>query len=108
MSERCLRLVPMHVGQCALGAHHLLGDPYSDHQRVEFTLYSFLVDGGPGRRILVDLGPVGLPYINWMFHRYNFFRDLPGRPMMCASRTATCSIGSTGWDGRPNPSITSF
>ncbi len=81
MSEECpLRLVPMHVGQCTLGEHHLLGDPHSDDQRVEFTLYSFLVDGGPGRRILVDLGPVGIPYINWMFRRYSFFRDLPGSP----------------------------
>jgi N-acyl homoserine lactone hydrolase len=70
----------MHVGQCALGEHHLLGDPHSDDQRIEFTLYSFLVDGGPGRRILVDLGPVGIPYINWMFRRYSFFRDLPGSP----------------------------
>ena len=56
MSEGCLRLVPMHVGRCALGEHHLLGDPYSDDQRLEFTLYSFLIDGGSGRRILVDLG----------------------------------------------------
>lgn len=73
-------LVPMHVGECTLGKNHVLGDPFSDDERVPFTLYAFLVDGGPGRRALVDLGPVGLPYINRMFRRYDFFRDLPGAP----------------------------
>ncbi|MDM8006457.1 MAG: hypothetical protein QUV05_09970 [Phycisphaerae bacterium] len=80
MSNTDLQLVPMHVGQCTLGKNHVLGDPYSDDERVAFTLYAFLVDGGPGRRALIDLGPVGLPYINWMFRRYDFFRDLPGAP----------------------------
>ncbi|HPD28716.1 MAG TPA: hypothetical protein PLL20_01880 [Phycisphaerae bacterium] len=75
-----LQLVPMHVGQCTLGKNHVLGDPHSDEDRVDFTLYAFLADGGPGRRALIDLGPVGLPYINWMFRRYGFFRDLPGAP----------------------------
>lgn len=70
----------MHVGQCTLGRNHVLGDPHSDEDRVDFTLYAFLADGGPGRRALIDLGPVGLPYINWMFRRYGFFRDLPGAP----------------------------
>ncbi len=74
------RLVPMNVGECLLGENHLLGDPYSDDQRVAFTLYSFLADGGPGRRILVDLGPIGVSYVNWMFRRYGFFRNRPDLP----------------------------
>lgn len=63
-----------------MGENHVLGDPHTDQQRIEFALYSFLADGGPGRRVLVDLGPVGLPYVNWMFRRFGFFRDLPGSP----------------------------
>ena len=74
------RLIPLDCGRCTVGENHLLGDPHSDDNRVELTLYSFLADGGPGRRVLVDLGPVGLPYLNEMFRRYHFFRNLPGDP----------------------------
>lgn len=74
------RVIPLNCGQCRLGQNHVLGDPYSDDDRVDFTLYAFLADGGPGHRVLVDLGPVGLDYLNDMFRRFDFFRDLPGDP----------------------------
>jgi len=77
---RPFRLIPLNTGECLLGKNHVLGDPYSDDERVPFTIYAFLADGGPGRRVLIDLGPVGLKYINDMFRRYRFFRDLPGDP----------------------------
>jgi len=80
MPDNVHRLMPLNVGECTLGENHLLGDPYSDDQRVAFTLYSFLADGGPGRRVLVDLGPVSLGYVNWMFRRYSFFRNLSESP----------------------------
>ncbi len=80
MGTKPYRLTPLNCGQCTLGQHHLLGNPYRDDDRVDFTLYAFLADGGPGRRVLVDLGPVGLGYLNDMFRRYSFFRDLPGDP----------------------------
>lgn len=80
MTTTLYRLMPLNCGECTVGEHHLLGDPHSDDSRVVFTLYSFLADGGPGRRVLVDLGPVGLTYLNDMFRQYHFFRDLPGDP----------------------------
>lgn len=80
MTTPTYRLVPLHCGYCTLGKNHLLGDPYSDDDRVPFLLYSFLADGGPGRRVLIDLGAMGLAYLNDMFRRYNFFRPLPGDP----------------------------
>jgi glyoxylase-like metal-dependent hydrolase (beta-lactamase superfamily II) len=80
MPDKPLRLVPLNVGECSLGENHILGEPYSDDHRVSFTLYSFLIDGGPGRRVLVDLGPITLQYINWMFRRYSFFRNTPSSP----------------------------
>lgn len=80
MRVTACRLLPLHCGQCTLGENHVLGDPHSDEDRVDFGLYAFLADGGPGRRVLVDLGPVGLPYINDMFRQHGFFRDLPGDP----------------------------
>lgn len=73
-------LYPLHVGTCQLGQDHVLGDDYSAADRITFALYAFLADGGPGQRVLIDLGPVGLDYLNQMFHRYGFFRDLPGDP----------------------------
>jgi glyoxylase-like metal-dependent hydrolase (beta-lactamase superfamily II) len=75
-----VHLYPLHVGTCRLGEDHVLGDDYSAEDRITFALYAFLVDGGPGRRLLIDLGPVGLDYLNTMFRRYGFFRDLPGDP----------------------------
>ncbi len=80
MPDSPLRLVPLNVGECALGENHVLGDAYSDDNRIAFTLYSFLADGGPGRRVLVDLGPITLQYTNWMFRRYCFFRNMPTSP----------------------------
>ena len=74
------RLLPLHVGQCRLGQCHVLGDEYSDDDRIDFAMYVFFADGGPGRRVLVDLGPGSLPYVNDMFRRYGFFRELPGDP----------------------------
>lgn len=70
----------MHCGTCQLGENHVLGDPYRDDDRVQFVCYAFLADGGPGRRVLIDLGPIGLVYLNDMFRRYDFFRNLPGDP----------------------------
>ena len=80
METQQYRLLPLHVGQCRLGQNHVLGEDYSDDDRIDFALYVFFADGGPGRRVLVDLGPGGVPYINAMFRRYGFFRDLPGDP----------------------------
>jgi glyoxylase-like metal-dependent hydrolase (beta-lactamase superfamily II) len=73
-------MIPLHCGECLLGENHVLGNPFSDDDRIPFTLYAFLADGGPGRRVLIDLGPIGLKYLNDMFRRYHFFRDLPGDP----------------------------
>lgn len=73
---------PLQVGLCTLGERHLLGDAYSDDDRVDFALYSFLLRGPDGRCLLVDLGPKTLPFVNRMFRRYGFFRggdsDTPG------------------------------
>ena len=80
MARDAFQLTPLHVGDCQLGANHVLGEPYSDEQRIPFTLYAFLADGGPGRRVLIDLGPIGLDYLNEMFRRFDFFRTLPGDP----------------------------
>jgi glyoxylase-like metal-dependent hydrolase (beta-lactamase superfamily II) len=80
MEETRYRLLPLHVGQCRLGLDHVLGDEYSEDDRIDFALYVFFADGGPGRRALVDLGPGAGPYINNMFRRYGFFRELPGDP----------------------------
>lgn len=74
------QLMPLNCGECRIGENHLFGDPHSDDDRVDFTLYAFLADGGPGRRVLVDLGPVVLDYLNDMFRRYDFFRNIPGDP----------------------------
>jgi glyoxylase-like metal-dependent hydrolase (beta-lactamase superfamily II) len=63
-----------------LGENHVLGDPASDDDRIQFTLYAFLADGGPGQRTLIDLGPIGLEYLNNMFRQFDFFRELPGDP----------------------------
>lgn len=80
MPRSSFRLIPFNVGECKLGKNHVLGDPHSDEDRFDFTLYVFLADGGPGRRILVDLGPIGLDYLNRMFRFHGFFRELPGDP----------------------------
>ncbi len=80
MTTAAYKLTPLYVGRCTLGRDHVLGEEYSPDDRMEFALYAFLADGGPGRRALIDLGPVGLRYLNDMFRRYRFFRDLPGDP----------------------------
>lgn len=59
---------------------HVLGDEYSANDRIEFALYAFLAITPDGRHVLVDLGPIGLDYINDMFRRFKFFRPLPGDP----------------------------
>ena len=101
MSTIPYRLTPLHCGQCMLGENHLLGDPYRDDDRVAFTLYAFLADGGPARRVLVDLGPVGLPYLNEMFRRYDFFRDLPGDPDAIVQPTGNVFDGLARLDLSP-------
>jgi glyoxylase-like metal-dependent hydrolase (beta-lactamase superfamily II) len=81
MDEPVYKLYPLHCGRCLLGENHVLGDGYSDDDRIEFVLYAFLADGGPGRRVLIDLGPVGLEYLNEMFRHFDFFRrGVPGDP----------------------------
>lgn len=74
MADGTCSLKPLHVGACRLGERHLLGDAYSDDDRVDFALYSFLVESPGGERTLVDLGPKSLPYANDMFRRYGIFR----------------------------------
>lgn len=71
------RVTPFDVGLCTLGENHVLGDDYSDDDRMGFALYAFLLQDGAGRNILVDLGPKMLGYTNDMFRRYNFFRTMP-------------------------------
>jgi glyoxylase-like metal-dependent hydrolase (beta-lactamase superfamily II) len=73
-------LVPLHCGVCSLGEAHVLGDEYSDDDRMEFVCYAFYVRTADERHVLIDLGPVGLDYLNAMFRRYELFRDLPGDP----------------------------
>jgi len=94
---RPFRLIPLNTGECQLGKDHVLGEPYTSDERIAFTIYAFLADGGPGRRVLIDLGPVGLEYINAMFRRFKFFRELPGDPDAIRQRRGTCSTGSSGW-----------
>lgn len=69
------RLTPLHVGRCRLGADHVFGGNRTAEERVDFAIYSFLVEGPGGERALVDLGPETLGYANEMFRRYGFFRD---------------------------------
>lgn len=71
-------VTPLQVGLCTLGERHLLGDAYSDDDRIEFALYSFLLRGGNGRALLVDLGPKSVGFVNCMFRRYGFFRGGDG------------------------------
>ncbi len=80
MSVGVYKLIPLEVGMCTLGQRHVLGDEYSDDDRMPFALYAFLCLGQGGDHVLVDLGPVGLEYTNDMFRRYGFFREIPGRP----------------------------
>lgn len=68
-------LTPCHVGQCRLGKNHVLGDPWSDEDRIDFVLYAYLVECGDGEVDLIDLGPKTLDYTNRMFRRYGFFRE---------------------------------
>ena len=39
MVESPYNLIPLNCGHCSIGKNHLLGDPYSDGDRVGFTLY---------------------------------------------------------------------
>ncbi len=72
-------LIPLHTGVCRLGADHVLGPDHSAAERMAFAIYAFLVEGAGGERALVDLGPATTDYLNQMFRRYGFFRDLgPG------------------------------
>ncbi len=73
---RFYKLTPMDVGRCKLGKDHVLGDDYSQDDRIEFAMISFLIQGND-RNVLVDLGPKTLDYCNRMFRRWGFFRTLP-------------------------------
>lgn len=75
--EPVCRLIPLHTGgACQLGADHVLGLDHSADERMTFTIYSFLVEGANGEKAVVDLGPATTDYLNQMFRRCNFFRDL--------------------------------
>ncbi len=67
---------PFNVGECLLGADHVLGAAHSADERVPFVIYSFLVETPDGRSALIDLGPKSLEYTNRMFRHHGFFRDL--------------------------------
>lgn len=68
------KVTPLHVGRCLIGEHHALGDPHSDDDRMEFVMYSFLVECGGGEYVLVDLGPKTTGFLNGMFRQFKFFR----------------------------------
>lgn len=39
------RLIPLHTGDCQLGADHVLGPDHSADERMTYAIYSFLVEG---------------------------------------------------------------
>ncbi len=80
-----LRLTPLRTGVCHLGADHVLGGDRTKEERIEFYIYSFLIEGKDQQRVLVDFGPISLPYTNAMFRRHGFFRDL-GEELPSAER----------------------
>jgi len=69
------RLTPLHTGICYMGQRHVLGNDYSDEQRVPFALYSFLIEGPNGEIVIVDFGPKDPAYFNEMFRRIKLFRE---------------------------------
>lgn len=69
--------VPFLVGLCTVGEKHLFGPGHSDDVRRELALYSFYVES-EDERILVDLGPKTLGYVNEMFRRFGVFREKAG------------------------------
>lgn len=71
------KVKPLEVGICHLGKDHVLGDDYSEDDRISFALYAVLVQG-EGVNALVDLGPETLEYTNDMFRKYGFFRKTDG------------------------------
>ncbi len=72
------RITPLHTGLCSMGKNHLLGDPYTDEERVPFSLISFLLEGPGGEIALVDFGPKDPAYFNESFRRYGLFRERAG------------------------------
>lgn len=58
-----------------MGKNHVLGDPYSDEERVPFALYSFLIEGPRGEFLIVDFGPKEAAYFNESFRRFKLFRE---------------------------------
>ena len=68
-------ITPLNTGICAMGKQHVLGDEYSDEDRVPFALYSFLIEGPQGEIAIVDFGPKDPTYFNEMFRRYKLFRE---------------------------------
>jgi glyoxylase-like metal-dependent hydrolase (beta-lactamase superfamily II) len=69
------RVTPLNTGLCYMGAKHVLGDDYSDEQRIPFALYSFLIEGPNGELLIVDFGPKDPEYFNEMFRRIGLFRE---------------------------------
>jgi glyoxylase-like metal-dependent hydrolase (beta-lactamase superfamily II) len=61
-----------------MGKNHLLGDPFTDEERVPFALVSFLFEGPGGKRAIVDFGPKDPAYFNECFRRYGLFRERCG------------------------------
>jgi len=58
-----------------MGKNHLLGDPYSDEERVPFAIISFLLEGPGGALGIIDFGPKDPAYFNESFRRYGLFRE---------------------------------
>jgi glyoxylase-like metal-dependent hydrolase (beta-lactamase superfamily II) len=71
-------VTPFHVGICAMGERHVLGDDFSDEVRIPFVIYSFYLETPGGKRLLVDLGPKSLEYVNHVFRVYSLFRESDG------------------------------
>lgn len=69
------RITPLNTGLCYMGKNHVLGDPYTDDERVPFALYSFLIEGEEGTKAIVDFGPKEPAYFNESFRRYKLFRE---------------------------------
>ncbi len=72
------KITPLHTGLCFMGKHHVRGDPFTDEERVPFSLISFLLEGPGGDLAIVDFGPKDPAYFSESFRRYGLFRERAG------------------------------
>lgn len=70
---RLWTLFPLHVGLCFLGEQHVYDDAHSDDVRKPFAMYAYLAVCGE-QKVLIDLGPKRVDWMNRMFQQYGFFR----------------------------------